>query len=270
MKYSNHSDSVFLQVCLALDRLLHMHWPLIERRWCSPFRARIVILGLTLVSTAVFLNMSLIYGAVEIGAGAVICAPVGSAHQTVRTLNQVDLFLNCVLPYVLLLAIFILGLVNTSKQRRQKRQYLPTRRLPKRVVIYEGSYEKGQNSGPLAFIGFYLLLSVPSQSFRTYMTILDIQGSHGPHRMPLKMILIQQTLLYVQYARCALNLLILISCSSGYRCASKAWLSGIAKVFYKYGFCGDYIQSPSKDVINADQDGNEDMGEINVIQEGTV
>ena len=256
-------------MCLAVDRLIHMHWPLLERRWCSPFRAQIVILGLTLISTAVFLNMSLIYGAVNIGTGAVICAPLGNAHLTVRTLNQIDLFLNGVFPYILLLAIFILGVVNTSKQRIQKRQYLPSRRLPKRVVIYEGSYEKGQNSGPLAFIGFYLVLSVPSQTFRTYMTVLDMQASGG-QRMPLNLILIQQTLLYIQYARYALNLLILISCSSGYRCAARAWFSGIAKFFYKYGFCGAYVQGPSKEGFEEDQNGGEELGEINVIQEGTV
>ena len=217
--------SLWYTTCLALDRLLYLRYGSLQRHCCSVLKAKVLILAFAMIAIAVFLNMSLTFGVVYMGTTA-ICTPLTRFYHALHTLSQIDVFLNCVIPYIFILCVFFMGVAKVYHKQKNNRLG-PNRRIPRRIHYYGSDHEKGQQTGPVCFIGYYLGLTLPSQSFRLFMTIKEMSGTMG--MVNLEMVLLQKVLQYLHYTRFSLNILILLLCYNGFRASTGACLKSAAR-----------------------------------------
>ena len=211
LSHSSSFLSLWYVVCIAVDRMVFMFG--LMQHTSTTLHAKMTVLALAMIAIAVFLNMSLTFGVVYIGATP-ICTPLTRFYRALHTLGRIDVFLNCVVPYCFLFIVVVVGGATMCYR------YCGNG-LEGGVVIGRGLScpedisQQGQVTGPIIFIGYYLLLTVPAQAFRLYMTIQELQGVAG--MVDLRMVLLQKTIQYVQYTRYAFNIVPLWLFYTGFR-----------------------------------------------------
>ena len=215
--------SVWYTTCLAVDRLLYLLCGSNPQHIFSALRAKIAIVTLAIIAIAVFRNMSLIFGVVHYGQIS-ICTPQINFHHALHTLNKIDVFLNCLLPYACLITIFIIGTAMACRRHRNLR--VGSRRSISRTPSGE-EYERGQRTGPICFIGYFLVMTLPSQSFRVFIALQEMSGQLK--MFDLEMVLIQNVLQYPLYTRSSLNIVILLLVYSGFRASASVCLISLAQ-----------------------------------------
>ncbi len=223
LSHSSGFLSLWYTVCLAVDRLIFAHFALLERKMCTPLRAKILITSLALTAIAVFLNMSLTVGLVQVRQ-TLMCTPLRQFVTALRKLNHVDIFINSIIPYCVLIIIFSLGAIKAYGEHRWMRIQGRTRN----TTTFKCEHERGQVRASLSFMLYYLLLTLPVQTFRVTLTLKDIVS---PITMPpdMKLMLWQHILQYLYYTHFSFNLFILLATYHGFRMSIKVMFVSVFK-----------------------------------------
>ena len=204
--------SLWYTVALSIDRSIVMHCSSQARKLCTVLRAKVVVVTLAMTAIAVYLNISLTVGVVHLGTTA-ICTPLSIFIKALRTLNHIDIFLNSMVPYIILLLVVIPGLVRAYIERN----WVTGMRGPRGPgQPIDTDVEKGHNVLMLSFVIYFIVLTLPSQAFRFVITIREMMSS------PLDMMSIramswQQLLQYLYYTRYSLNIVVIFASFEGFR-----------------------------------------------------
>lgn len=216
--FLEHASSfliVWFTVAFSVDALIVVCFPYQRERFCTSARARVVVLGLAILATAVFLNISLTYAVVSIGT-VFICVPATQFAEPRINLRKVDIFINIMIPYLGLLYIVIYVAVMMRTQYRHGR---PTYTSSSRLRARTRSQEQF-NTYPVrlffVFVAFFFVFHLPHVSLRLYHELKHITGDPEAKMLP-KDYLWQQIMGAVTNTRCSLNALVFFSTSASFR-----------------------------------------------------
>ena len=229
LSHSSSFLSLWYTVCLGLDRLLFLHYGNLQRHLLSALKAKVVTAILATIAIAVFLNICLTFGVISLYKTTLSCVPLSRFANVLHTMQQIDVFLNCLIPYLILTSVVFVGVIKLYCKRRKHRQ-TPMHRISRRLrhIYYGGAFERGQIIGPITFIGYYITFTLPSQSFRLYVTFTEMSGKLNT--MDTNLMMIQRSLQYFHYSRFALNVIVLLLSYKGLRASTTACLHSTGRV----------------------------------------
>ncbi|KAK2185810.1 hypothetical protein NP493_222g04008 [Ridgeia piscesae] len=113
--------SVWFVVAYATDSYIAVCRPRRAERLCTTFRAKVVSVLLVTTAVIVYINLSLTVGAPRVRGGRRRCRAMRLLHPGLDTLAVVDIAINVVLPYAVLLAESVLVTIRTFARRRHLR-----------------------------------------------------------------------------------------------------------------------------------------------------
>ena len=214
--------STWYAVGLSVDRFLSICLPGWERQLCSPTRANVVIVSLGMLALVVYLNISLTVGVVRLGL-QYICTPLHIFMAALRALDRADAVINILLPYSLLVLLWVLGavrsLIGRSSVEVARRRPVVTRN---RVCVETSAVglSDGQNAAYFLYILTLLLLTCPLQVERCRQTLRGLMSPPDAGRPPSpSAMLLLRLLHYPYYTRFCLNFFICFSAHRGFRLA---------------------------------------------------
>ena len=97
--------SVWYAVALCADGYIMLGFRTQAERLCQPPRAKFVAFAIAVVAVAVFLNISLTYGVINVGT-AYICTAMSQFIEPLQTLSYIDIIVNVIIPYTAMLYLF--------------------------------------------------------------------------------------------------------------------------------------------------------------------
>lgn len=202
--------SLWYTVCLAVDGFIMICCPYKREKLCSLARARIVVLTLAVVATAVYLNISLTFGVIHLGP-MYWCMPVSTLADPLSKLKKIDIFINSIIPYASLVYLLLHTSIQAACQlKKGMRTYTITR----------GHNNAQTITYPLNFLFVYilvfLLLNLPAQSLKIYYTLRDITIT-SRNIVDQKEQLLQRILDNLQNFKYAVNFWILLMTSDDFR-----------------------------------------------------
>ena len=204
--------SVWYTCAYSVNRFLVSYFPGWERELCTRMKTNAVIVMTSLLALVVFLNMSLTVGVVRLGSRT-LCTPLPRFMPALKVLNHVDIVLNNVIPYVILIPIFVLCSVRCYKDRSWvARRHLVTRT---RITFDDKSLTLGQTRVFITYLGLFLLLNLPLLTERLRQMIKEITVSNN--RISQESIMMLQFFYFLYYTRYSLNFFIHLVAYKGFR-----------------------------------------------------
>ncbi len=215
--------SLWYITCFLLDRFIALnmqHW---ARSLCTTVKAKIAVIGLALVAIAVFLNISLTVGVIIIPGPQIFCVPLRRFQHSWTILGRMDIFINCIFPYLLASLMTGFGLWAAKKEgilcSRNRRTVIGPHRTPQPIEIYDSDLEKGQTCLFFSYALMHLALSLPSQFLRIHQTF-GLWVNPAGHMTKVGAMW-QKLLSHLYHTRTAINIFLLLICYKGFRLAIK-------------------------------------------------
>lgn len=125
---------VWFSLGLALEAFLMLKNTVSSGMWWPAWRPRFIVVAMTVIAVSVYLNISLLYAASSGNDNRFYCLPLPCALHTIQILSQVDIAVNFVLAYVLILSTLAgtaLRLWNTKWERNRN----PGSIIPSQTLI---------------------------------------------------------------------------------------------------------------------------------------
>ena len=208
------------------DRFIALQLQYWERSLCTTVKAKIVIITFAMIAIAVFLNISLTVGVIIAPGHKIFCSPLPRFVNSWRILDKVNIFINCIVPYLSAVCIFVASIFSASKEgilcTKRGRTVLGPHRTPQPIQIYDSDLEKGSTCLFLTYAFIHILLNVPSQVIRLIQTFTMWSNPH--QQMNYELLQWQQFFANIGNTRPAINVLILLFSYKGFRLAIKALL----------------------------------------------
>lgn len=199
-------------VCYSVDRFLSTCLPGWEKQLCTTAKANIVIISIAILALVVFLNISLTYMVVPIGT-QLACLPSQKFKHALRTLKQIHMFMNIVIPYILIVIIWVTCSIWCFMDRRLvARRPMVTRN---RVTLDQNSLGEGQNTIYLVYVAIFLLSTSPMQIEQCRQTWKGITHPNTPDNF--LSVLLARLLNYPYYTRSCLTFVICLAAYRGFR-----------------------------------------------------
>ena len=154
-----------------------------------------------------------------------VCHPINRFIRTITTMDRIDVFLNRLLPYtviVLLLILCVIKLLIPGASAAQSAA-LPSTVRGKSTVAINNDRDVDKDVRVIVFLHIIvvLLLATPASGIRLYNTILSFQNSPQTN---MKMMLLHQVLEFVANSRCAITMLYIVPVSSTLRRQLWEWI----------------------------------------------
>ncbi len=190
--------------------------------------SQVVILGLCASGVAVFINESLMYSVAHLHNNLLLCAPIKRFIPTIRTLDHIDVFLNRLLPYSLVIVLelaCVLRAIRTAVCPPDVTTPIPGTERSTTGVRVEGTEREvvwDVCRVVLVQVGMVLLLTAPSAALRVFNTVQQLRF---PQEQNIRLMLVRQGLEFVANARCAISLLYIVPLSQTLRTQVREWLS---------------------------------------------
>lgn len=175
-------SSIFLSnwyvVAFFVDRYISMCWPTEGMRLCTKVRARIVITGLLILSTVIYINLTITKGVVEHPEKNIqYCRSLPFFNHDIKLLLVIELLLNILLPYacILLLAVFILRRLYTLHRRDSYSEDNSPLLLKHTTFIFLLAYVFLHCPNEIYHAIFYIRLVAADQSIRRSIFEINTQ-----------------------------------------------------------------------------------------------
>ena len=218
-----------------VDRYIGLQLQYWERSLCTTVKAKIVVITFAMIAIAVFLNISLTVGVIIAPGPKVFCTPLRRFAHSWKILDKVDIFINCMFPYLSAVFIIVASLVSAHREgllcAKRRRTVVGPHRTPQPIQIYDSDLEKGRTCLFLTYAFIHLLLNLPSQVIRLIQTFSMWSNPHP--QMNYELLLWQQFFSNIGNARPAINIFILLFSYKGFRLAIKFLLIQFCKAFRK-------------------------------------
>ena len=170
--------SLWIVVALAIDRLFIHCWPAHAKQLCSTFRARIVILGMVVLSVVVYMNISLTRGVILIVPGVRRCVPLTMFNSALKILGVVDGVVNIAIPYICLLMIDVVmwkcSVVKFYQRikHRASRNVMVTNETLQTITI-----KNKRMTGLVApYLIIFIFLRIPNEIFKLLYAFKNFRG----------------------------------------------------------------------------------------------
>ena len=169
-----------------------------------------------------FINESLMYSVIAISSDMLLCAPINQFIHTIKTMDQIDVFLNRLLPYSVIIVLLILCLIRLCTAGPQAAA-LPTTVRGKNTIAIDNdrNIDTGIRTVVIIHIVVVLLLAVPSSGLRLHNTIMSMKN---PQYRNMTMMLLHQVLEFIANARCSISFLYIFPLSSTLRSQLWKWM----------------------------------------------
>ncbi len=227
--------SLWYLTAFLLDRFISLQLHFWERTLCTTVKSKVIVIGFAMIAIAVFLNISLTVGVIIAPGPKVFCRPLRRFFHSWEILGRIDIFINCIFPYILALCILFVSFVSATKEgilcNRQRRTVMGPHRTPQPIQIYDSDLEKGRMCLFLSYAVLHLVLNLPSQLIRLVQTFT--MWINPDAHVDYVRILWQKVFSHIANARPALNLFILLICYKGFRLAIKFLLIQTCKTLRK-------------------------------------
>lgn len=218
-----------------VDRFIALQMQFWERSLCTTVKAKIIVIGFAMVAIAVFLNISLTVGVIIAPGPKVYCTPLRRFAHSWKILDRMDIFINCMFPYLLSFCIFLVSVCSAHREgllcNRRRRTVLGPHRTPQPIQIYDSDLEKGRTCLFLSYAFVHLLLNIPSQVIRLMQTFS--MWYNPQQRMNVEHLMWHQFFSNIAHARPAINIFVLLLSYKGFRLAIKFLLIQMCKAFRK-------------------------------------
>lgn len=204
--------SVWYTVSYSVDSLIGMKFPNAERQLCTVFRAKLVCTILAIVAVVVYLNTSLLMKVMDYHSRQACMANERFGHVQKR-LDQIDAFVNVIVPYIALICISISYAAQCYKDEICQRR--GPHRPPQRSIHVDCDIEAGLTSLYFTFVLVHLLTNLPLKLMSTIMTISEM--SPWPLELTLKRYLVEESLTSLYHSKFASNALVYVFAWKGFR-----------------------------------------------------
>ena len=162
--------SAWFVVGFAIDRYISMVWPLHARNMCSTFRAKTVIVGMILIATVVYMNMSLTVGVNPVN-GKEQCFPFAEFRDDLQILNIMDMIVNIALPTI---AIILLVILISRTICEQCACVAGSGQVPLQSDDTSDDAQLGKLS--IIYLIVHLMLRVPTEIHRAASLLFSLRG----------------------------------------------------------------------------------------------
>ena len=154
-----------------------------------------------------------------------VCHPINKFIRTITTMDRIDVFLNRLLPYTVIVVLLILCVIKLLLPGASTAQSaaLPSTVRGKTSVAINSDRDVDKDVRVIVFLQIIvvLLLATPAAAIRLHNTILSFQNSPQTN---IKMMLLHQVLEFVANSRCALTMLYIVPVSSTLRRQLREWI----------------------------------------------
>ena len=219
--------SVWLYVCMSVDRLIIICLPVRNSKLCSALRAKIVIISLTIVAIVVYLNISLMFGVVTIQQ-TLVCLPMSVFVPAIQVLNKLDAFINLLLPYAAV-CVINLCIIRSIVEHYQRRNKIIRADHLHRVDICQERRSRVELQNTkliLAVSCVFLALNLPSHVLRLIVMISFFRGSQ---LFINRVYFWQRLLMQLFFTRFAINFFVHVGFSSLFRKSLRHLFSHLCK-----------------------------------------
>lgn len=205
----------WVPVCLITDRLLISYLrDSACRTICTPLRAKVIVIVVAVISVVINVNISLLYGVLEMPSGS-YCLALPQFASEVLVLMKLDICADFALPFIVMLVGSTVSLIRLARNQRRRRrlisvgpELLLTFRMPRREI------EATKLAG--TFCIYFITLNAPAQLLRLISLVMPAGTIAGS---PEQAFLWQQLCVFFIYSRAAFNLPILAASSKMFRTA---------------------------------------------------
>ena len=181
-----------------------------------------------------------------------VCGPINRFIRTITTMDRIDVFLNRLLPYTVIVVLLILCVIKSLIPGASTAQSatLPSTVRGKTTVAINSDRDVDKDIRVIVFLHIIvvLLLATPSSGIRLYNTIISFQNSPQTN---MKMMLLHQVLEFVANSRCALTMLYIVPVSSTLRRQLWEWIKALIS----------RCKVKSKDIASAASNSTEQNGD---------
>ena len=154
-----------------------------------------------------------------------LCVPINRFIHTIKTMDHLDVFLNRLFPYTVIIVFLTLCLIRlcTVGATTSEAAALPTTVRGKNTIAINNdrNIDKDIRTIVIIQIVVVLLLAVPSSGLRLHNTIMSMKD---PQYRNMTMMLLHQVLEFVANARCSISFLYILPLSSTLRCQLWKWI----------------------------------------------
>ena len=151
---------------------------------CTVWRSRIFMIGAAILAIIVYLNTSITVAVTWYGTFPV-CQELAMFEKTAMTLAKIDVFVNCLIPSVTMVAMVALMCVRLGASYRREQTLVHNRPVQQRTSSSwtdsrEGTDLHEDNPPPffiIAYVSVFLLLSLPKQVIYAYLIFKNFGSS---------------------------------------------------------------------------------------------
>ena len=248
VKSSSEFLSLWFFVSYVTDRFIGLYFPAREESMCTPTRAKIVLIALTIVAIVVYLNISIMVGLVPYGQD-LFCTTLGMFFDTEQRLEKGHVFVNSFLPMTALVVILAIITWKLCTQRGADRSVGLSMNMRDTQCNYaarrqsrpanETSIRVNQTKPFLTVLIAYLLMNLPYEGLKFVHTVKTI---HYKTSITIEPLLWEQIFLYLKYTNCSVNLLLLVLSYASFRKRARTLPSRLKKLC-KWGTSTEETQS---------------------------
>ncbi len=171
---------------------------------CTQIKAKMCLAFLVAVSIVVYMNISLLYGVIQLPPDLKLCIPLSASPRTMSTLNQMDAVWNFLLPYSWI-AVFTVWFFWKVRVDRTRRNSVISGTALHRSILLPSFGEIDMNKTVLATSAYFFLLNVPGHLLRLYVSAQDHEDAPQNIVYDTKLLLYQQCFFYLFATRISGN-----------------------------------------------------------------
>ena len=213
--------AVWFMVSYTTDRYIAWCCPKHRSSCCTTIRAKLVIVSTTIVAVVVYVNISIMFGLLDMGSKA-FCHPLHEFSKVYEKLRLADVIFNSLLPFCVILTLFIFTLAARLRDRN-KSVCASGRAVPGEDPESPSSaaHAVPQTGVWLTYHVAYFMFMCPEEALRLY----DVTESYALGRpILLHQFLWESLFLLVKQTKYALNLALLLLAYPAFRHATCTWL----------------------------------------------
>ncbi|KAK2151530.1 hypothetical protein LSH36_360g00003 [Paralvinella palmiformis] len=188
-------------------------------------KTTVAIIGLSLLSVAVYLNISLTLGVTE-RSHRKICVPLPMYSSVMQILGEIDIFINVILPYALDVTLTFITCRRVLLFHAARKRTITKREFSRQHYQF---YSKSQLRLTIMTAGVclcFLLLTGPSQTLRFQYTIREMLNTH--HRLTIYEYFWQHVFLMVYFSAFSSNFIVIVIFHKGFRKAIELFFVDIS------------------------------------------
>ena len=194
--------TIWFTTGLVVESLLVVKWKLriVPGGWFPAWRPKFFALTVTIIGVVVYMNITLLFGVTNAGGK---CLPLPMYVNQIKLLNEVDVFINVLIPYVIIMVCVCLIVSQLIRQT--------VTRLQGHVGGHYSTVhaESNPGNGMVLWVAVvFFVCTAPGRLIRFWQTISDLVNGHQLYHRNGSLVLAQHAFLQLSFSRCILNFMV--------------------------------------------------------------